>query len=781
MPRVRAQGGSSSRVSFRQFELNLASGELYKDGQKIPLPPKAFEILRALIERPGDVVTREELRSKLWAEDTFVEFDDSLNHAVNRLRQALGDASDDPQFIETLPRYGYRFISPVEDRLPSTLNSYKPRAANNLWTVAIVVAALIAGGLIVSSLYHRTRPTLALTEKDAVVLVDFLNTTGDPVFDDTLQQALNVSLSQSPFLNVLSEAKVATTLRMMEHPAGKLLTPALARELCERAGGKAYIRGSIASMGSQYVVGLKAVNCANGDALAQEQTAAPAKEKVLEALGDITAKLRSELGESLATVQKFDVPLEQATTASLEALRAYSLGRREASEQGPRVALPYDQRAIQLDPNFAMGYFALGYDYFILGEIGRATEYFKKAFELGTELSEREKLTIAAAYYQSVTGELDKAAQIYKEQIASYPRDSKAYLDLAIVQGQQGQYAAAIDAAREAVQLAPDDAASYGVLSYNLIAVQRLEDARQIIQQATARKLDDFVARQVLYALAFLKDDRPAMQEQAEWFVGKTAVENSGFSLESDTEAYFGHLRRARELTARAVDSAVRNGHNESAAIWLANAALREAAFGNASESRRFADEALKFQPASQAVEIEVALALAMVADTKRALSLAQEPSRSFPLDTQTQSLWLPTIQSQLALDRNDPAAAIDQLHIAAPMDLASIQFLTNISCLNSVYVRGEAYLGAGDGAAAAAEFQKILDHSGIVWNCWTGALAHLGVARAEALEARTSQGANAGAARARALAEYKDFLTLWKDADIPILKEAKAEYATLK
>ena len=534
-------------------------------------------------------------------------------------------------------------------------------------------------------------------------------------------------------------------------------------------------------MGSQYVVGLKAINCANGDALAQAQATASAKEKVLEALGDITAKLRTELGESLATVQKFDVPLEQATTASLEALRAYSLGRREASEQGPRVALPYDQRAIQLDPKFAMGYFALGYDYFILGEVGRANEYFKKAFGLSTELSEREKLTIAAAYYQSVTGELDKAAQIYKEQTAIYPRDSKAYLDLAIVQGQQGQYAAAIDAARQAVQLAPDDAASYGVLSYDLIAVQRFEEARQIIQQAAARKLDDFVARQVLYALAFLKDDGPAMQEQAAWFMGKTAVENSGFSLESDTEACFGHLRRARELTARAVNSAFRNGHNESAAIWLANAALREAAFGNASESRRFADEALKFQPASQAVEIEVALALAMVADTKRALSLAQEPSRSFPLDTQTQSLWLPTIQSQLALDRNDPAAAIDQLHIAAPMDLASIQFLTNISCLNSVYVRGEAYLGAGDGAAAAAEFQKILDHSGIVWNCWTGALAHLGVARAEALEARTSQGANAGAARARALAEYKDFLTLWKDADIPILKEAKAEYATLK
>jgi len=415
-----------------------------------------------------------------------------------------------------------------------------------LQKVAIAGAVLTAIAAVAVSLYHRPRPVERLTDKDTVLLIDFINSTGDPVFDDTLKQGLSVSLSQSPFLNVLSENKVVATLHMMARSSVGPLTPDIARELCQRAGGRAYIAGSIAKLGNQYVLGLKAVNCADGDTLAQEQASAAAKEKVLDALSVAAAKLRGELGESLATVQKFDVPLQQATTPSLEALRAYSLGRKEAGQQGPRLALPYDQRAIQLDPNFAMGYFAVGYDYFILGEVGRASEYFTRAFELGRQVSEREKLAIAAAYYQSVTGELDKAAQTYKEQIAN-----RAHVDLAIVYGQQGRYEEAVTAAREAVRLAPDDVASYGVLGYDLLAAQHLKEAGEVIQQAQARKLDDFVLRQILYALAFLKDDAPAMGEQAAWFTGKAAVEDSGLSLESDTAAYSGHLRRAQELTLK--------------------------------------------------------------------------------------------------------------------------------------------------------------------------------------------------------------------------------------
>jgi len=770
---------SPPRVCFGNFELDLTSGELHKSGRKVSLSPKAFGVLRSLVERPGEVVTREDLRARLWAADTFVEFDDSLNHAVKKLREALEDRTDAPRYIETLPKCGYRFIANVAE---ADVAEAGP-ARRIQGKAVVVVAVLIVAGLIASVVYRRSRPAERLTEKDTLLLVDFVNTTGEPVFDDTLKQALSISLNQSPFLNVLSENKVIATSRMMGRPEGKPLTPDMASELCERAGGKAYIAGSIASLGYQYVVGMKAVNCANGDTLAQGQASAASKEKVLDALSVAAAKLRTELGESLTTVQKFDVPLQQATTSSLEALRAYSLGRKEAGAQGPRVALPYDQRAIQIDPNFAMGHFAVGYDYFILGEVGRASEYFSKAFELSSQVSEREKLAIAAAYYQSVTGDLDEAAQTYKEQIAIYPREYWAYLDLAIVYGQQGQYEDAVAAVRQAIRLAPDDAASYGILSYDLVASQRLDEARQAIEQAQVRKLDDLVLRQVLYALAFLKNDPSAMKEQAAWFTGKAAVENSGLSLESDTAAYTGHLRRARELTGQSVDSAVRNGHKESAAIWQANAALREAGFGNTHESRRIAGEALKLLPTGQVVETEAALALAMTGDTVRSASLAQDLSRRFPLDTQLQSLWLPTIQAQLALDKKEPTVALANLRVTAPVDRAAIQFLANVSCLYPIYVRGEAYLAAGNGVAALTEFQKILDHNGIVWNCWTGALAHLGVARANALQARTSRGADADAAHVRALAAYKDFLTLWEDADpdISILKEAKAEYAKLQ
>jgi DNA-binding winged helix-turn-helix (wHTH) protein/Flp pilus assembly protein TadD len=785
---------------FGPYRLDPGRELLLRAGQPISLTSKAFQTLLVLVQNSGQVMSKEQLMKTLWPE-TFVE-ESNLTKHVSMVRKALGQTAQDRGYIVTVPGVGYRFAEAVRiisgDETQAARDSGQasrlaaaPRGRPQ--KIAVVLAVLIVAGLIANSLYHRPRPAQPLTEKDTVLLVDFRNSTGDTVFDDTLKQALSVSLTQSPFLNVLSENKAAATLRMMGHPEGKPLTPDLARELCQRAGSRAYIAGSIAKLGNQYVIGLQAVNCANGDTLAQEQASAAAKEKVLDALGVAAAKLRTELGESLATVQKFDVPLQQATTSSLEALRAYSLGRKEAGEQGPRMALPYDQRATQLDPNFAMGYFAVGYDYFILGEVGRASEYFTKAFDLGTQVSEREKLSIAAAYYQSVTGELDKAAQTYKEQVASYPRDSRAHLDLAIVYGQQGKYEDATAAVREAVRLAADDVAAYGVLGYDLIASQRIDEARQTIQQAQARKLDDFVLRQILYAVAFLENDSSAMQEQAAWFTGKTAVENSGLSLESDTAAYTGHLRRARELTGQSVDSAVRNGHKESAAIWQANAALREAGFENPGESRRAAGEALKLLPAGQAVEIETAFALAMAGDAARSASLAQDLNRRFPLDTQVQSLWLPTIQAQLALANGDPDAALNQLHAAASMDLASIQFLANVSCLYPVYVRGQADLAAGDGSAAAAEFQRILNHSGIVWNCWTGALARLGLARAYALEAgfgrvgTNRSPLNAGstdlAALAKARNAYQDFLTLWKDADpdIPILKQAKAELANLQ
>jgi len=793
---------------FGPYRVDPGRDLLLRADQPIPLTAKAFQTLLVLVENSEQVMSKEQLMKILWP-NTFVE-ESNLTKHISMVRKALGQKAQDHGYILTVPGVGYRFAEsvrvilgadaslPVENAGRSVLNVegapvVSPRRTA-LPRIAILAVLLIAAAITSSFyLYHSLRSLEPLTEKDTVLLVDFLNTTDDPVFDDALKQALSVSLNQSPFLNVLSENKVAATLRMMAQPEGKPLTPELTRELCQRAGSAAYIAGSIANLGNQYVVGLKAINCANGDTLAQEQATATGKEKVLDALGVAAARLRGELGESLATVQRFDVPLQQATTPSLDALRAYSLGRKEAREQGPRVALPYDEQAIQIDPRFAMGYFAVGYDYFILGETGEASEYFAKAFQLGNQVSEREKLTIAAAYYQSVTGELDKAIQTYGEQIASYPRDYRAHLDLAIAYGQLGRYEDAVAAVREAVQLAPDEVASYGVLGYDLLALQRTEEAGQAAGQAQARKLDDFVLRQVLYAIAFLKNDASGMAAQAAWFTGKSAVENSGLSMESDSAAYNGNLRRARELTSQSVESALRSGHRESAAVWRGNAAVREAAFGNPGEARRYADEALQLLPNGQTVQLEAALAFSLAGDRTRSTELAQDLDRRFPLDTQVQSLWLPMIHAQIALTEGDPAASLDLLHTGSSLDLAAVQFLTDVSCLYPVYVRGEAYLAQGNGNAAALEFEKIVDHSGIVWNCWTGALAHLGLARAYALEAgkRSSEKARAPAdagsgsteATEKARAAYQEFFLLWKNADpdIPLLKQAQAEYARLR
>jgi eukaryotic-like serine/threonine-protein kinase len=666
--------------------------------------------------------------------------------------------------------YSHTHSLPVETRV------VRRGRRSILWIVSaaiVIFAATLASYL----LFHHP---VELTERDTVVLADFSNSTGDPVFDDTLRTALTVSLRQSPFLNILSDSEIAKTLRHMTRQVGTKLTPEVTRELCQREGGKAYITGAIGSLGSEYVLALKAVNCQNGDTLAQEQVTATSKEKVLDTLGKAATKLRGELGESLATLQKFDVPLADATTSSLEALQAYSLGRKVGESKGAALALPHNQRAIELDPNFAMGHRAVGEDYYILGEPERAGQYYTRAFELREHASEREKLAITGEYYRDVTGELDKAAQTYQEEIESYPRESSAYRNLAYVYSEEGQYEKATDFTVQAMRLA--SGSGYASLVNYALTLQRFDEARQIIQDAQARKMDDYLLHNALYALAFLGADSAAMAEQQRWYAGQPEYENFGLALASDSEAFAGRLGKARELTKRSVDSATQADSKETGVIWQVIAAQREAAYGNSAEARRSAEEALKLAPTSQGVESEAALAFAIAGDKSRAQSLARDLGKRFPLDTQMQLFWLPAIQAQLALNRKKPTVALNALQSASGIELGNIPFGNNASCLYPVYVRGEAYLAAGQGSAADAEFQKILDHSGIVWNCWTGALAHLGVARANALQAKTSQGADADAARVRALAAYKDFLALWKDADpdIPILKQAKAEYAKL-
>jgi eukaryotic-like serine/threonine-protein kinase len=664
--------------------------------------------------------------------------------------------------------------SPARDGVPPG----RIMAFRKILAATGVLAAMVIGG----GLYYRSYGIKKLTEKDTVLLADFSNTTGDEVFDDTLKTALLAALRQSPFLNVLPDGKVAKTLKLMTLPANTKLTGEVARQLCQRADSKAYIAGAIANLGSEYVLQLKAVDCQSGRTLAEQQGTAASRDKVLNVLGHASSRLRVALGESLNTVQRFDTPLVEATTPSLEALKAFSLGRTALNEKGEAAALPYHLRAIELDPRFAVAYRAAGVDYGGMGETGRANEYYAKAFQLRDRAGGLEKLMITTIYYENVTGELDKSAQTYQEEIQSYP-NMPAYTGLGVVYNEEGENEKATESYREQIRLRPESVIGYGNLAVTLLNLQRLDEARHTIQQAQARGLDDFVLREAQYALAFIAGDLSAMDQQQKWLKGKQA-ENNGLSLESDTEAYVGHLEKARELTRRAVDSALHADSKETGAVWLENAAIREAAFGNMVAAKQAAAAGRKLAPESAGVSAEAALAFAMAGDRTQAKSLAQDLNQRFPLHTQMQSILLPPVRAQLALKDRNPGEAIQDLQaVSPPIEFAVIPFVVNGSCLYPTYIRGEAYLAAGEGSAAASEFQKILDHSGIVWNCWTGALAHLGVARANALESKSLEGAEADAARARALAAYKDFLELWKDADpnVPVYKAAKAEYAKLQ
>ena len=801
-------------LQFGEFQIDALARVLRREGDVLALNRRAFDVLLYLVQNSGRILSHDELLKNVWP-DTFVD-ENSLAQSISGLRRALGEKPGDNSYIITLPGRGYQFVAPVTVVAADSLSTIPDAAIaardapNQLlfqqdtittrviieekeqlrlpvlrrsWaTIGTGVLLIVVLTAAVIGYVAHLRSARRLTEKDTVVLADFANRTGDAVFDDTLKTGLSVALNQSPFLNVLSDHKVAATLRLMFDPAGTKLTPEVAREVCQRAGSKAYIAGSIASLGSQYVVAVQAVNCQSGDTLAQEQATAQAKEKVLDALSEAASKVRAKLGESLATVNKYDIPLDQATTSSLEALKAYSLADKAMLGNDPAAALRYSQRAIELDPNFAIAYAQIGGTYYTLNESGRASEYYAKAFQLRDRASEGERLVIDAAYYGYASGQLDKAAQTFEEETAIYPRGTFAYNGLAVLYQQLGEYQKSEEAARTLLQLDPDDTFAYTNLANVELALQRFELARQAIQQAHTRKLDDYLMRDNLYAIAFLEADSNGMVEQQKWFKGQPFYENYGLALASDTEAYAGHVKKARELTKQAVESAIRADNKEGAAVYRANFALQQAAYDNGREAQQAAAEALRLAPSSPGVEAESALAFAIAGGTARAESLAQDLSTRFPLDTQMQSLWLPAIQTQLALSRRNPGPSLNSLQAASPIEYGSIPFVNNVSCLYSTYVRGEAYLSAGQGAAAAAEFQKILDHNGIVWNCWTGALAHLGLARANTLESRTVQGADADAARARALAAYKDFLTLWKDADseISILNQARAEYAKL-
>jgi len=683
------------------------------------------------------------------------------------------------------------------------------------WAAAAALAVVILAAL-GAYLYLQHRASHRLTAQDTLVLADFTNTSGDPVFDGTLRQGLVAQLEQSPFLNLLSDERIAQTLALMSQPKDARLTDDLARQVCQRTGGAATIEGSIASLGSQYVLGLKAVNCQSGDLLAAEQVTANGKEQVLKALGEGATRMREKLGESLASVQKYDVALEGVTTPSLEALQAYSAGYRAQEVKGDALAATASfQQAISLDPNFAMAYARLGTNYFNLGEPTRAAESMRKAYDLRERVSEREKLYITSHYAEYDSGDLGAARRAYELWAQTYPRDNVPPTNLSVICIGLGELDKALVAAQEAMKLDPGNGLPYANLVSAYLYVNRRDEAKATAQQAQVRKLDSPLIYVNLYLVEFLERDAAGMEREVAGLMGKPGYEDVMLDSESDTAAYAGQLAKARELTRRAAESARRADEKETAAGYLAEAAVREALFGNPALAKQQAQAALALSDGRDAEAIS-AIALGRAGDAVQANRVAIDLGKRFPQDTLVQFEYLPMIHAATLLGSgNTPqeaGMAVAALGAAAPYELGNPSVSLNFF-LYPAYLRGEAYLEARQGTEAAVEFQKILNHPGVALNELIASLAHLGLARACALEAGinltaspgrqsrllkhlvgkrpentaepagSSQGPAQPDALAKARAAYQDFFALWKDADpdIPIYKQSKAEYAKLQ
>jgi pentatricopeptide repeat protein len=650
------------------------------------------------------------------------------------LRDALEDSAEQPLYIETLPRRGYRFIAPLEQHHGEQRSSRKAFTSIAVFLPVVLVLALAGRWLVGGLLSSRRMPTLS--GADTVVLADFANSTGDAIFDDTLKQAVSVQFSQSPFFNILSDQSVREEMKLMDRSPSERVTQEIAQEVCLRSGSKGVLAGSIARLGSQYVIGLKAVNCQNGAPLVQEQVQAASKEEVLKALGGACTKLRGKLGESVSSIQKFDVPIFDATTPSLEALENLALGKKTEGEKGSAEAIPLFQRAIELDPNFAMAYNFLAGSYSNTGEYKRASENVTRAYELRDRVSEQEKLDITAHYYILVTGDLEKANQALGLFAQIYPHRPFSHLFLTVM----GCY----------------------------IALNRLAEAKAIYQQMQSRKIDAGYLHLLRYQIAFLERDTAEMKRRMAW--EEKPVGDFFLSAQSDTEAYFGRLRNARELSEQAVQASRHNDQRESAAEARMDSALREAEFGNTERAREETASALLLG-STRDVQILAALALARAGEPTRARRLADELERRFPMNTMLNGYWLPTIRATIEIERKNPGRALEFLKTASSYELGGVPPLGG--SLYPAYVRGHAELLLHRGKQATAEFQKFLEHPGIVLNFPFGALARLGLARAYAMQGDT----------ANSRAAYQDFLTLWKDADpdVPILRAARSEYAKLQ
>jgi len=792
--------GASPKVlyEFGPFRMDPEKQVLLRDAQPVPVAPKTFETLLILVRHSREVVSKDDLMKELWP-DSFVE-EGNLSQNIFMLRKALGDSPEARRYIVTMPGKGYRFTAEVRtltqdgddvliasrsraevvleptDRAPAeavpALPPPKESLGRRYWIVIGAVLALLAAGAV---FLMRKRQPAGLTVKDTVVIADFANTTGDAVFDDTLRQGLAVQLEQSPFLQLVSDKRIQQTLRLMEKPADARLTPELAREVCERTGSAALVEGSIASLGNQYVLGLRARSCQSGEMLADEQVQATRKEDLLNVLSGMTGKVRSRLGESLATIEQHSVPLATATTPSLEALQAYSIGLKLLLSQGDTAGLPWFERAIGIDPSFAMAYAWMGRIYGDLGEAALSAESTSKAYALRERTTDQEKFWITAAYDTQVTENLERAQQSCEMWAQAYPREVNAHDFLAgIIYPVFGKYEEAVEQAGKAIEVDPDFPISYFLLAWRNQELGRFEEAGKALQRASERKLNipDFpLAR---YDLAFLRGDQKAMEEIAATSNGNASADEWVSDHRAFVLAYTGRLQEARKVKQHAVELAERSGHREAAALYKDGEALWEGFFGKDKEAKLSANAALALSN-DRGVEYGAALALALSGESARAQKLADDLEKRFPEDTSVRFSYLPVLRARLALNHGDPVKAIELLNVSSANELGSPRTAlhANFGALYPVYMRGEAYLAAHRGKEASAEFQKILDHGGIVVSDPIGAVARLQLARAYVMQGSPAE----------AKAAYQQFLTFWKDADpdIPIYKEARFEYAKLR
>ena len=772
---------------FGTFRLDAAQHLLFRDGELVPLSKKAADILLILVEQHGQLVEKETLMKRVWP-DSFVEESNLAVH-ISQLRKTINDQVASHR-IETIPRRGYRFVGPVTEELPASSSSPEPLPAATpasaaepqavpqtaaparssrrwIWVaagvlaLALVVILALRFGIKRSPAPGQTGTPTAV--KDAVVLAEIANNTGDSVFDSTLREALQIELEQSPYITLVPEMRIQQSLQMMGKPAAVRLTPDLAREVCQRIAGEAVLDGWIAKLGSQYVLALRAINCRTGDHISDLQVTVAGKDQVLKALGDISGQLRTKLGESLATVQKFDTPIEEATTPSLEALQAYSLGRQSMVQKGESAScVPFFQRAVRIDPEFAVAYAALGNAYSNLGETGLAATNIRKAYELREHVSEHERLYIESHYHQFVTGDLTKASQSYEVWAATYPNDEAPRTNLAVIYSDLGKLDQSLEQALQAVRIAPDQGQTYANLVDAYVTLNRLDEATAVANQAIARNLDSPTLRSYLYDIAFLKHDAAAEQKILTWAAGEPGIEDQFLGDQANAVAFVGQLAQARTFTERAVDAARRADEKETAAGYLIDGAQREAFFGNAGESKKLADAALALAT-DRDTRYGAALAYALAGVSDRSRQIAGALNSEFPDDTFVQDIYLPTVRAAMALAQHDSGTAVKELDRTSPYELGLAGGLL------PVYVRGSAYLAQHDGARAVGEFQKVLDHSGVNVASAIGPLSRLQMARAQMLAGN----------RDAAKAAYAQFFDAWKsaDADIPVLKEARSEF----